>query len=170
MREFPCLWSMKHAEKTFREISSFAVKTALFQFIFFWIAGDQVVHQIATRNIVLCQWANLKDFQNTFHHRYVVQSGKKASRSLPRSTVDLHRFVYIIQCHRLTTVKCISSQAMECKMTTLMIDGSNVSTSYWCLKFVAMNASMGSQLFVFLPKTIAQQAFLFIYYFRVFLQ
>ena len=128
---------------------------ALFQFIFFWIAGDQVVHQIATRNNVLCQWANLKDSQNTFHHRYVVQSGKKANRSLPRSTVDLHHFVYIIQCHRLTTVKCISSQAMECKMTTLMIDGSNVNTSYWYLKFVAMNASMGSQLFVFLPKGVS---------------
>ena len=108
-----------------------------FSLYLFGIAGDQVLHRIATQKNVLCQWANLKDSQNTFRHRYVVQGGRKVSRSLSRSTVDLHHFVYIVQCRRLTTVKCISSRPMECNLTTLMIDGSNVSTSHRYLNFVA---------------------------------
>ena len=49
------------------------------------IAGDQ--------NNVLCQWTTLKDSQNTFCHRYVVQSGKKADGSLSTSTSDRRHFV-----------------------------------------------------------------------------
>ena len=36
------------------------------------------------------------------------------------------------------TAKCVSSLPKECKMTTLMIDGSNVSTSHSCRRFQAM--------------------------------
>ena len=50
------------------------------------IAADQVVYRMAIQNNVLCQWTTLKDFQNTFRHKYVVQSGKKADGSLSTST------------------------------------------------------------------------------------
>ena len=52
------------------------------------IAGDQVVYRMAIQNNKLCQWATLKDSQNTFRHKYVVQSGKKADGSLSTSTAD----------------------------------------------------------------------------------
>ena len=58
------------------------------------IAGDQDVYRMAIQNNVLCQWATLKDSQNTFRHRYVVQSGKKADESLSTSTMDRRHFVY----------------------------------------------------------------------------
>ena len=57
------------------------------------IAGDQ--------NNVLCQWTTLKDYQNTFRHRNVVQSGKKADGSFSTSTSDRRHFV----CSKMSRTK-----------------------------------------------------------------
>ena len=58
------------------------------------IAGDQLDLRMAIQSNVLCQWATLKDSQNTFCHRHVVQSGKKADGSLSTSTSDRRHFVH----------------------------------------------------------------------------
>ena len=50
------------------------------------IAGEQVVYRMAIQDNVSCQWATLKHSQNTFWHRYVVQSGKIADGFLSTST------------------------------------------------------------------------------------
>ena len=57
------------------------------------IAGDQVAYWMAIQNNVLCQWATLKDSQNTLRHRYVVQSAKKAGGCLSTDTADRRHFV-----------------------------------------------------------------------------
>ena len=58
------------------------------------IAGDQVVYRMTIQNNVLCQWATLKDFQNAFRHRFVVQNGKKADGSLSMSPAERRHFVH----------------------------------------------------------------------------
>ena len=39
------------------------------------IVSDQFVCRIAIQNNVLCQWATLKDSQNTFRHKYIFFKG-----------------------------------------------------------------------------------------------
>ena len=59
-------------------------------------------------------------------------SCKRIKRNLWRS-IRTHAGLSSSRSHvntPLVTVKCVSSRPMECKMTTLMIDGSNVSTSH----------------------------------------
>ena len=74
-------------------------------------------------NVLWRQWATLNDSQNTFHYRYLVQSGKKGDGSL-------EAIVFVVQSHRLSHGKMrVSFQPMECKMTTLTIDGSNIDLS-----------------------------------------
>ena len=58
------------------------------------IAGDQVVYRMAIQNNALCRRATLKASQNTFRHRYVVPSGKKADGYLSTITADRRHFVY----------------------------------------------------------------------------
>ena len=88
------------------------------------LAGDQVVYRMAIQNNVLR--ATLKNSQNTFRHRCTVQSGKKADGSLSTVTAGRCYFVYTTMSRSKSSA---SSRPMECKMTTLIIDGTNVSTS-----------------------------------------
>ena len=54
---------------------------------------------------------------------------------VPRSDAVL----FIVQCHGLSHCKMdVTSRPVECKMTTLVIDGSNVCSSHGCPRFLAM--------------------------------
>ena len=56
---------------------------------------------MAIQNNVLCQWATLKDSQNTLLHRYVVQSGKKPMDVFPR-VPRTDAIFFVVQCHGLS--------------------------------------------------------------------
>ena len=59
------------------------------------IAGDQVVHRMANQNNALCQWATLKDSQNTLRHRYVAKRPMDLFPRVPRSDAIL----FAVQCN-----------------------------------------------------------------------
>ena len=63
---------------------------------------------------------------------------KKPMDLFPRVT-RADAILFVVQCHGLCHGKMrVSSRPIECKMTTLMIDESNVSTSHWRLRFLVM--------------------------------
>ena len=67
---------------------------------------------------------NFKDSQNTFFHRHVVQSGKKADGSLSTPFCLWYNVTVMVKIMR------VSSRPMRCKMAAPMIEGSNVSTPH----------------------------------------
>ena len=62
--------------------------------------------QFTIQNNALCQWETFKDSQNTFHYRYVVQSGKNADGSISaRTNAILSRTKSLVMDY--VTVKCV---------------------------------------------------------------
>ena len=95
-----------------------------------------------------CKVRRLKRALDTFRHRYVVQSGKKKSRwisfhhAIPRTDA----ISFIVQCHGLSHGKICFLSTNGVQDDNSHDVGSNVSTSYWCPRFLAMIAQL------FLPR------------------
>ena len=62
---------------------------------------------------------------------------KKSMDLFPR-VPRIDAVLFIVQCHGLSHYK--TSRPVECKMTTLVNNGSNVSTSHGCPRFLAMRS------------------------------
>ena len=89
---------------------------------------------MAIQNNVSCQWARLSE-----------QLPQTCSKWQESRWISFHNFprtdavLFIVHCHGLSHCTMgVTARPVECKMTTLVIDGSNVSSSHGCPRVLAM--------------------------------